>query len=137
MRYVCHHRFRGKSISGEVNIPAMTQLDCVDGMIILSGSKICAVNSENGHQHFARDDDGNGMLRGRLTQDIMRRLRKNDKEHQKRWNAVWDDAICQKYKRDNQQDYWLWNNDFYSADIASLQHIARLVGAKEGKKCIE
>lgn len=130
MQYITHRRFKGKCIGGEVNIPAGTVCEENGGMISCNGKPICLVRSENAHQFFARNDDGNGMLRGQLTQSIQNALKKQDRNYQKRWDKVWDDETCQAYKRTEQADYWLWNHDFYNAEILILQHIAGLVGAK-------
>lgn len=130
MQYICHKRFKDKVLCGKVNLPAMTQCEEVSGVIFHKGNPICAIASENAHQYFTRNDDGQGLLRGKLTQAIQTTLRKRDKDHQARWDKVWADSICQKYKRTEHADYWLWNHEFYNADIYDLQHIAKLVGAK-------
>ena len=46
---------------------------------------------------------------------------------------MWEDALCQKYKKPEHEDYLLWNHDFYNADIEDLKYIANLIGAKEGR----
>ena len=130
MNYIVHRRFKGKAICGDVNIPAMTDVEEVDGVILYDGKPICFVASENANQYFARNDDGNGMLRGNLTQAIHKTLSKRDEKYQERWDKVWDDPVCQPYKRTEYADYWLWNADFYNADIDVLEHIARLVGVE-------
>ena len=129
-RYICHKRFKGKALCGAVNLPATTECEELDGFIFCDGAPICAVTSENAHQHFSRDNDGNGLLRGKLTQEIQKVLSKLDKDHQVRWDKVWADPLCQKYKRADHADFWLWNHDFFNAEIADLCHIAALVGAK-------
>lgn len=134
MKYIAHKRFKKEAICGPVNIPAMTELECEDGIIIYKNGIVCYEDCETSHQFFARNDDGNGMERGRLTQSIMSTLAKrdsvNDKAYQARWDKVWDDQVCQAYKRPDSDDYWLWNHDFFNADIDVLRHIAELVGAK-------
>ncbi len=87
--------------------------------------------SENAHQFFAQNEDGEGLKRGQLTQAIQKTLARRDKQYQGRWDRVWDDPVCQKYKRADHEDYWLWNHDWFQADINTLRHIAALVGAKE------
>lgn len=131
MKYVVHRRFKGKALCGDVNLPAMTVLEDERGTISHNGNALCYDVSENAHQFFARDDDENGMLRGKLTQAIQKKLSQRDKQHQERWNKVWGDPTCQPYRRDDHNDYWLWNHDFFNADIDVLRHIAKLVGAKE------
>lgn len=130
MKYVVHRRFKDKAICGEVNLPAMTMCEEANGYIIYNGKMLCAATSENAHQFFARDDDGAGMLRGKLTQAIQKTLAKRDANYQSRWDKVWDDPACQPYKRIEDDAFWLWNHDFFNANIDALQHIARLIGVK-------
>ena len=131
MKYIVHKRFRDKAICGNVNLPAMTVCECDGAIIRHNGHGICFVKSENAHQYFAINEDGLGMKRGKLTQAIQKTLAKRDDAHQHRWDLVWEDELCQRYKRKEYADYWLWNHDFFEADIPSLQYIASLVGAKE------
>jgi len=132
MQYITHRRFRGKAMCGEVNLPAMTACEEENNVIYCHGHPICYATSENGHQFFARDDDGNGMLRGALTQSIQKALEQHDEDHQKRWDKVWDDPFCEPYRRGEHGDHWLWNHAFFNAEILTLRHIATVVGAKEG-----
>ena len=60
-------------------------------------------------------------------------LAKHDEAHQDRWDKIWDDPRCQQYKCSDRDDFWLWNHDFYNAEIEDLKHIAKLIGAKEVK----
>ena len=129
MKYIVHKRFKGKAICGDVNLPAMTECES-DGVFITYKDKtICYVTSKNAHQFFAVNDDGMGMIRGKLTQEIRNILTKRDGNYQARWDKVWGDSVCQKYKSDTYEDYWLWNHEFFHADIDTLRHIASLVGA--------
>lgn len=128
MRYIVHRRFRHKCICGEVNLPAMTECESIGDMIRWDGKDICVIYSFNAHQYFARNNDGSGMLRGRLTQAIQKALERRDKDYQNRWDKIWKDDISKQYKRPERPDYWLWNHDFYNAPIDDLQHIASLIG---------
>lgn len=96
-------------------------------MIYLDGNPLCKTTSENAHMFFAVDEDGMGMERGELTRKIINKLKNRDDNHQERWDKVWDDALCQKYKRKEHADHWLWNHAFYSASIEDLEYILRLV----------
>ena len=129
-KYICHKRFGAKAICGEVNISATTECEEANGFIFCDGKTICACKSENAHQHFARNDDGQGMMRGKLTQAIQKSLAKRDKAYQARWDKVWSDPICQKYKRSDHEEFWLWNHEFFNAEIVDLYHIAAIIGAK-------
>lgn len=57
---------------------------------------------------------------------IKKKLEKRDSGYQARWDKVWGDELCQKYRRHEHEDWWLWNHDFYSAPIPDLRHIASL-----------
>ena len=130
IEYVVYKRFKGKALCGDVNLPAMTVCECDGAIIRYKGNEICAVKSENAHQFFSVNADGMGMERGKLTQAIQKTLAKRDKHHQQRWDKVWGDELCRKYKRQEYADYWLWNHDFFNAEISDLKHIATLVGSK-------
>lgn len=130
MKYVSYRRFKGVALCGDINIPAGTACEMTDGVIMLGHLAICFDTSENAHHFFTRDDDGRGMERGMLIRSILTTLSKRNSEYQKRWDKVWSDSLCQKYKRTDDDDYWLWNHDFYNAEIEDLEHIAKLVGAK-------
>ena len=128
MKYIVHTRFKAKAICGEVNLPALTEVNLKDNMLYYQDKQLCVITSENAHKYFARNDDGQGMERGQLTQAITKTLANTDDKHQEQWDKVWEDAICQKYKRTEYADYWLWNTAFYNADIEDLQHIYKLIG---------
>ena len=87
---------------------------------------------QDAFNYFSQNDDGNGLERGRLTQAIIKRLdrKEHDPTYQDRWDKVWSDPVCQKYKRSDFADHWLWNYDFYNAPLLDLQYIAKLVGVK-------
>ena len=132
MEFITFKRFKGLALCGErLNLSYGTEL-FTDGdlLITLDGKPICYCTSENAKQHFARNDDGHGLERGRLTMGIIKTLSSRDKNYQVRWDKVWTDSICRKYKRTDHEDFWLWNHDFYEADIDTLQYIARLIGMK-------
>lgn len=132
MNYIAYRRFKGKAICGYMNIPFKTECQCVNGIISLDGKPICAEKSENAHQHFSANGDGQGVQRGLLIQAIRKMLEKKDSQYQSRWDKIWGDSLCQKYKRTDHEDFWLWNHEFFNAPITDLRHIAALVGAKGG-----
>jgi hypothetical protein len=133
MKYIAHKRFKAKTISGDVNIPAQTECELVGNLIMHNGKPICYATSYNGQQYFARDDDGSGMERGRLTQAIQKQLSRRDEnhpeEHQKRWDKIWGDFGCRLLKAHEDENNWHWNQQFFEADITELRRIAELVGA--------
>ena len=108
MKYITHRRFKNEAICGKVNIPAMSECEKIGDVIFYRGKPICFATSENAHQFFARNNDGQGMTRGKLTQAILGTLKKRDSQYQERWNR-----------------------DFFQADINELRHIAFVAGVKE------
>lgn len=130
MQYITHKRFKDNAICGQVNIPALSVCEKNGNTIYFDGKPVCFVTSENAHQYFARNDDGQGVERGKLTQEIQRRLAKRDGDYQARWDKVWEDKTCQKYKREEYDDFWLWNHEFFNANIEDLRYIAELIGVK-------
>ena len=132
--YIVRKRARFVSINGPVNLRYGTPVDAVDGFLVHNGRPLCAVTSQNAHDYFARNDDGNGMQRGQLTASIIARLSTRDKDHQTRWNKVWEDPRCEKYRRQDSPDFWLWGHAFFEAPVEDLRHIADLVGAKKGAR---
>lgn len=65
MEYITYKRFKGKSISGEVNISYGTILQEQGGFLYLDGKPICAATSENGWEHF-RPNTPEGAYRQKM-----------------------------------------------------------------------
>lgn len=131
MRYIVTRRFRGKAICGEVNLPYGTTCEEHDGILVLEdGRRLCAVTSQNAYDYFSRDDDGNGLERGKLVEEITSRMEKRDAKHQARWDKLWADEVANRLRRKDSPDFWIWSFDFYNADIPDLEHIANLIGIK-------
>ena len=51
----------------------------------------------------------------------------NQRKMEKRWDVVWNDLTCRKYKRKEFADFWLWNHDFYGASLDDLQYIKKIL----------
>lgn len=130
IRYIVKERMKADGIRSPVNLPYGTAVEAVDGMIIHQGAAVCTVVSRNAHIHFARDDDGQGLERGALTLAITKRLERRDKDHQARWDRVWEDSTCQKYRHPEHEDFFLWGHKFYEAPVEDLRHIAALIGVR-------
>ena len=125
--YLCRKRARFDGISGQVNIPYGTTLICQDGFLMHQNKPLCGITSQNAYDFFSQNDDGMGRERGDLVGRILSRLQKRDSGYQARWNKVWEDARCQKYKRPEHEDHWIWNFDFYNAPVEDLRYILKLV----------
>lgn len=131
-KYVVTRRYKKLAQCGNVNLSYGTECTVADKHIICDKGTICFVASQDAFNYFSQNDDGNGLERGRLTQAIIKRLEMEeyDLTYQDRWDKVWSDSVCQKYKRLDFTDHWLWNYEFYNAPLFDLQYIAKLVGAK-------
>ena len=127
--YLCRKRARFDGISGQVNIPYGTALICQDGFLMHQNKRVCWMAIQNAYDFFSQNDDGMGRERGDLVGRILSKLQKRDSGYQTRWNKVWEDARCQKYKRPEHEDHWIWNFDFYNGPVEDLRHIAGLIGA--------
>ncbi len=136
MRYVLFKRFRGMGLCGNVNLPYGTVCESEGEIITKDGNALVLATSENAHQYFARDDDGCGLERGRLTQAIQASLRApakqesaaNRQKRQAAWERIWGDPKLQQYKMREHADYWLWNHAFFNADIETLEYILQVIG---------
>lgn len=127
--YLCRKRARFDGISGQVNIPYGTALICQDGFLMHQNKPLCGITSQNAYDFFSQNDDGMGRERGDLVGRVLSKLQKRDAWYQARWNKVWEDSRCQKYKRPEHEDHWIWNFDFYNGPVEDLRYIAGLIGA--------
>lgn len=127
-RYITRKRARIEGICGKVNIPYGTALETKDGYLLYEGSRLCVVTSQNAYDYFSQDDDGHGLERGGLVAAILARLEKRDADHQRRWDKVWENPFCLRYKRPDCEDFFIWGYDFYNAPIDDLKAIAEIVG---------
>lgn len=123
MTYLVTRRFKAKTMSGIVNLPYGTECELRGETLYHDGKPLCFVTSENAHNYFSRNDDGQGERRGALVREIMGRLKGN----QEAWDRVWEDMSIRKYKRVEFADYWLFNHDFYNAPIEDLEYILKVV----------
>lgn len=131
MVYITYKEFNMMSANRAIEIPKGSLCECINGILHFSGIPICKADSENGHKHFTQNSDGMGLTRGKLTQSIQQRLSIRDDDYQERWDRIWEDSVCQKYKRTTHADHWLWNHEFFTAPILELRYIANLINAKE------
>ena len=128
MDYICFNRFKQKALCGEVNIRYGTKLDEINNIISYCEKPICYTKSQNAPDYFARNDDGKGWERGKLTAEIIKLLNnRKDGKYQNRWDRIWGDLSLLKYKRPEHDDYWLWNCDFFNASIEELNRIKSMI----------
>jgi hypothetical protein len=137
MDYIVHRRCRGVSATGEIiNIPYRSEFRTIGRFIATADAKaICVVTSDMAHKFFARNDDGNGLLRGRLTYAIAYSPRERTGADGKRQRFT-DGEIqmlqdfWSKYLRQDTPGALLFNHDFFNADISDLEAMAKMLNLK-------
>ena len=125
--YIVRRRARFLSIRGPVNLPYGTEVSSDGAFLTVNGEKLCSITSQNAYDHFSRDDDGLGKERGKLVKDIRRTLERRDAKHQARWDKLWADAGANRLRRADHKDFWVWNHNFYNADVNELRRIRLLL----------
>ena len=136
--YITIKRFKNLALTDDhINLPYGTEVNCIylpnlnnAGFLIYEKTPLCKDSSQIAYDYFSRNDDGNGLERGKLVQSIISTLSERDPDYQNRWDKIWDDESLRKFKRVEFADDWIWNFEFYNAEIEDLRYIADLVGAK-------
>ena len=125
--YIVRRRARFLSIRGPVNLPYGTEVSSDGAFLTVNGEKLCSITSQNAYDFFSRNDDGMGLERGKLVQDIRSTLERRDAKYQSRWDRLWADEGANKLRRTDHEDYWIWSFAFYNADVNELRRISRLL----------
>ena len=125
--YIVRRRARFLSICGPVNLPYGTEVSSDGAFLTVNGEKLCSITSQNAYDFFSRNDDGHGLERGKLVKDIRRTLERRDAKHQARWDKLWADAGANRLRRADHKDFWVWNHNFYNADVNELRRIRLLL----------
>lgn len=125
MEYIIYSRFREKGMKGCCfNLPYGTICNSKENIIFYNNQPICFITSQIAYGYFSRNDDGQGLKRGKLVNKIMSTLsNKKDGKYQNRWDKLWEDEYCHKFRRKEHSNHWLWSFDFYNAEIEDLQYI--------------
>lgn len=136
MEYIVHHRFKGIAATGErMNIPYGSRFETIGDFIATPDAKgICYTTSEAAKQHFARNDDGQGLERGKLTWAIAysSRERKSADGHRQRFTDEEIELLerwWSRFLRDDVETI-LFNQAFFDADPAELRPIAQALNIK-------
>lgn len=130
MEYITAKRFKRDGIGGHFNLPYGTKLEKRDEILWHGDRAVCKAKSAAAHEYFARNDDGDGLERYKLSHKIINALGGFNAKYDERWEKVFENDLAQKYRRPEHVDYWLWNDDFFNAPLYDLNYIATLVGAK-------
>ena len=125
--YIVRRRARFLAIRGPVNLPYGTEVSSDGAFLTVNGEKLCSITSQNAYDFFSRNDDGHGLERGKLVEEITSRMEKRDAKHQARWDKLWADAGANRLRRADHKDFWVWNHNFYNADVNELRRIRLLL----------
>lgn len=135
--YLVRKSCKINAICGPVNLPYGTLVICKEGVLCTKDEKpLCYAGSHTAREYFSQNDDGMGAVRGYLVQSIIDALSisTHAPEDIERRNALWarvyQDPSCLKFKDSGHNDFWLWNEAFYDAEIEELKKINELVGGK-------
>lgn len=132
MEYIVHRRFRERAAYGEMlNIPYGTKFETIGDFIATpDGKAICFASSETAQKYFARNDDGQGLERGKLTYAIAyaprmtgNGFRFTDEE------IVMLETHWSRFLRDD-ADTILFNEDFFNAQVPELAMLAAALNIK-------
>lgn len=130
MKYITHNRFKKLAACGEaVNIPYGTEMETAGNFIITTeGKPICYATSEAAKMHFARNDDGQGLERGKLTWAIAysQRVRTGPNGRQQRFTEEEIELLERKWAHFLRQDVEviLFSEDFFAAAVPELKELA-------------
>ena len=99
-----------------------------DFIITTEGKPICYATSEAAKMHFARNDDGQGLERGKLTWAIAysKRVRTGPNGRQQRFTEEEIELLERKWAHFLRQDVEviLFNEDFFAAAVPELKELA-------------
>ena len=127
MEYICHKPFRRKGALGnKFFIKKGKTFNTIGDFIVSQDNKpICAVTSRVAYQHFARNDDHQGIQRGDLTYKIAFLERQPDEKIGFRFTPEERELLQTEYPQFLKQDcqYLVFNYDFFNANIDQLQEL--------------
>ena len=133
MKYITHKRFKDKGMTTKTyNIPYSTELTVQNQIIYYNNEPICYITSENGHKYFSRNDDNQGLERGRLTHAIAYSDRKVNKNNGFRFTPEERDMLVAEYSHFlvDDQEWILFNHDFFNAEVEELKELAKKLNIK-------
>lgn len=125
MEYIVHRRCREVAAYGErLNLPYGTRFETIGDFIADGNRAICATTSETAYKYFARNDDGNGLERGRLTHAIAYGKRRVGECF--RFSEEEIEMLETKWSRFLRPDVdvILFNHDFFNAELPDLEELA-------------
>lgn len=139
--YIVHRDYTGATLSSkgeDITLSRGTKMFLMEdtGYIFLEGFvPVCTQHSYVADQYFCRDDDNNGLMRGKLTWAIAfaNRQRIHSDGMVSRFSEEELEEICNNWKkfiREDCPDVILFNTDFFNADINELKQFAKSINIK-------
>lgn len=132
IEYIAFRDYKGASITSKIEIIKKGEkFQLIAGRIATLDNpprSICLLDSHIAHEYFARNDDGNGMLRGAITYAIAFSERMIPSDIGVfRFSEEEQEIIRNEYSRflRDDSDAILFNSDFFNADIDELAVMAR------------
>lgn len=136
--YIVHRKYIGKILDGsnkDVTLNRGTKAFLVEenGFIFIENAiPVCAQDSLIAHEYFCRNDDGKGLIRGKLTWAIAfaQRSRISKDGHANRFSDEELNEINTNWKhftRSDTPEVIIFNTDFFNADIDILKQFAKAI----------
>lgn len=126
MKYICHRRYKKVGASGDAyNFRRETEFETIGDFIAYENKAVCSIRSADAYMYFARNDDGKGLERGRLTYAIAYSERTPNKNDKFRFTPEERDILCAEYGYflEKDLDFIVFNYDFFNAEIEELQEL--------------
>ena len=133
MEYICHRRYKKKGFcEKKFLITPKTRLETIGEFIAYGPSAVCTVTSEDAHMYFARNDDGKGLERGKLTWAIAYKDRHPNKDDGYRFTPEEIEMLETEYPHFLMGlEVILFNHEFFNAEVEELRELYnRLEGEK-------
>lgn len=130
MKYVAHRRYRGLDAGGKpMNVRYGSEYETIGDFIATQeGRGICFTTSETSRQYFARNDDGRGLERGKLTYAIAYGKRAVLNEDGYYYRLSDDERAILRRRWPHflmeYEDTVLFNHAFFNAEPEELREIA-------------
>lgn len=128
MNYIVHKRFKQTGASGErYNFPYGTELETIGNFIAYNNEAVCTTTSQQAHEYFARNDDGRGLERGKLTYAIAFSSRHPNKTDTFRFTPEQRNLLIEKYSHFliPSEEWILFNHNFFNAEVEELEEMAQ------------
>ena len=126
MKYICHNRYKKTGASGkEYLVRFKDEIETVGNFIAKGAEAVCAITSDDAFRHFARNDDNNGLERGKLTYKIAYAPRRPNIDNDYRFTETEIEMLRTEYSRFLIKDNVavIFNYDFFNADIEELREL--------------